>query len=239
MRRAFPPYLQLGPNPPVRSFPALRDMLTRMRPRHGVAALRRFVQAQPVERCELCAAMIGDRHPHLLEPGEGRLLCACLACAYAAGARADGRFRLVPDRVEALADFRISDAEWHALGLPVEMAWLFHSTPAGRPIAVHPGPAGATQSLVMPDAWQALVARNPILANFEADVEALLVNRTGGRQGYYRVPIDRCFELVGLIRTQWQGWSGGDAVWQAIDDYFARLAPGEQTTRDSAGGRAA
>jgi hypothetical protein len=86
-------------------------MLTRMRPRSGVAALRRFVQAQPVERCELCAAVIGERHPHLLEPAEGRLLCACLACGHAAGAPPDGRFRLVPNRAEVLADFRISDAE--------------------------------------------------------------------------------------------------------------------------------
>ena len=78
---------------------------------------------------------------------------------------------------------------------------------------------------------QALVARNPVLATFEADVEALLVNRTNGRRLYYRVPIDRCFELVGLIRTQWQGWSGGDAVWQAIDEYFARLAPDAERFR--------
>jgi hypothetical protein len=201
-------------------------MLTRIRPRSGVAALRRFVQSQPVERCELCAAAIGDTHSHLLEPAEGRLLCACLACAYSAGARLDGRFRVVPNRVEALTEFRLSDAEWHALGLPVEMAWLYDSTPAGRPIAVHPGPAGATHSLVAPEAWAAMAAHNPVLGTFEPDVEALLVNRIGGRRGYYRVPIDRCYELVGLIRMRWQGWSGGDAVWQAIDDYFARLAPG-------------
>lgn len=206
-------------------------MLTRTRPRNGVAALRRFVQSQPVERCELCAATIGDTHSHLLEPSEGRLLCACLACAYSVGERPDGRFRLVPNRVEALAEFRLGDAEWHALGLPVEMAWLLHSTPAGRPIAFHPGPAGATQSLVAPEAWAALVARNPVLKTFEADVEALLVNRTNGRRGYYRVPIDRCFELVGLIRTQWQGWSGGDAVWQAINEYFARLVPAPNVGR--------
>jgi hypothetical protein len=105
------------------------------------------------------------------------------------------------------------------------MAWLFHSTPAGRPIAFHPGPAGTTQSLVAVDAWAALIARNPVLATFEDDVEALLVNRINGRRLYYQVPIDCCFELVGLIRMHWQGWSGGDTVWQAIDEYFARLAP--------------
>ena len=147
----------------------------------------------------------------------------------------------MPNRVEALRDFRISDAEWQALGLPVEMAWLFHSTPVGRPIAVHPGPAGATQSLVAPEAWKALVARTRSWRRSRPMSRRCYVNRTGGRRGYYRVPIDRCFELVGLIRTQWQGWSGGDAVWQAIDDYFVRLAPGDRAAAgtSAAGGRAA
>ena len=35
----------------------------------------------------------------------------------------------------------------------------------------------------------------------QPDVEALLVNRVGGRRLYYLAPIDVCFELVGLMRT--------------------------------------
>ncbi len=200
-------------------------MLTRAHPRRGIAALRRFVQSQSVERCELCGAPIAQDHAHILEPASGHLLCACLACAYSAGERPDGRYRRVPNRVEALSDLHMSNAEWHALGLPIDMAWLFYSTQAGRPIALYPGPMGATQSLLGLDAWEAIVSRNPSLDELEPDVEALLVNRMNGRRAYYRVPIDRCYELVGLIRRHWQGWSGGDAVWQAIDDFFAKLAP--------------
>jgi hypothetical protein len=37
------------------------------------------------------------------------------------------------------------------------------------------------------------------------------------------VPIDRCFALVGLIRTHWRGLSGGAEAWQAIRDFFAQL----------------
>jgi hypothetical protein len=146
-------------------------MLTRTRPRRGITALRRFVQSQPVERCELCAAPIPQDHAHVLELASGDLLCACLACAYSAGERLDGRYRRVPSRVEALTYFRISDAEWHALGLPIDMAWLFYSTQAGRPIALYPGPMGATQSLLGLDAWATIVSRNPSLGEFEPDVE--------------------------------------------------------------------
>jgi Family of unknown function (DUF5947) len=199
-------------------------MLTRTRPRRGIAALRRFVNSQPITRCELCAAPIDEeRHTHLFEPANGRLLCACPLCACTLGEATDGRYRAVPDRVEALPDFRIADADWQALGLPVDIAWLVYSTPLAGPVAFYPGPAGTTQMPLAPDAWSALVAHNPILAALAPDVEALLANRMRGRRLYYRVPIDRCYELVGLIRTQWQGWSGGDEVWRAIEDYFGRL----------------
>jgi hypothetical protein len=55
------------------------------------------------------------------------------------------------------------------------------------------------------------------------DVEALLVNRVGTKRDYYLVPIDVCFELVGLIRVHWRGLSGGDLVWDEIEKFFARL----------------
>jgi Family of unknown function (DUF5947) len=62
-----------------------------------------------------------------------------------------------------------------------------------------------------------------VLRDLQPDVEALLVNRTKGCREYYRVPIDRCYLLVGLIRTHWRGLSGGSEAWDAIDGFFARL----------------
>ena len=78
-----------------------------------------------------------------------------------------------------------------------------------RVVALYPSPAGATESLVTPEAWEALVAENPVLRDFEPDVEALLVNRVGEARECYRVGIDECYKLVGLIRTHWRGLSGG------------------------------
>jgi hypothetical protein len=42
---------------------------------------------------------------------------------------------------------------------------------------------------------------------------------------YYRAPIDQCFRLVGIIRRNWRGLSGGGEVWKAIDGFFRELAP--------------
>ena len=47
------------------------------------------------------------------------------------------------------------------------------------------------------------------------------MNRIGHSRGfshpeYYIVPIDECFKLVGLIRSRWQGLSGGTEVWREI-----------------------
>jgi hypothetical protein len=103
------------------------------------------------------------------------------------------------------------------------MVFLFHSTPANRPIAIYPSPAGPTESLLGLDAWSRLVETNRVLAELEPDVEALLVNRTNGAREYYRVSIDRCYALVGLIRTQWRGLSGGSEVWTAVQDFFTAL----------------
>jgi len=126
----------------------------------------------------------------------------------------------------------MTDAEWDALRLRIDMAFLFHSTPERRPVALYPGPAGATESLLSLDAWEELVASNPALADLEPDVEALLVNRIDGAREYYRVPIDRCFALVGLIRTRWRGLSGGAEAWQAIHDFFAGLRNPAATRRE-------
>src|SRR4029077_10531570 len=85
--------------------------------------------------------------------------------------------------------------------------FLFHSTCANRPIAIYPSPAGPTESLLSLDAWARLVETNRVLAELEPDVEALLVNRTNGAREYYRVSIDRCYALVGLIRKHWRDLS--------------------------------
>jgi hypothetical protein len=88
---------------------------------------------------------------------------------------------------------------------------------------MYPSPAGATESQLPLEAWEVLVADNPVLAKLEPDVEALLVNRVGSARLYYLAPIDTCYRLVGLIRMYWRGLSGGETVWKEIGQYFERL----------------
>jgi hypothetical protein len=191
-----------------------------------VARLQQFARVPKIaaeEHCELCAAKIAADHPHLAEPAKRRLLCVCRGCALLLGNREDRRYVRVPELARILADFRLSDAEWDALSIPIGLAFFFHSTAEGRIVAFYPGPAGSTESLLDLAAWSGLIANNPALAELEPDVEALLVNRVNGAREYYAVPIDRCYGLVGLMRGRWQGVSGGREAWEAIDAFFNEL----------------
>ena len=91
----------------------------------------------------------------------------------------------MPRRARALPGFQLTDAQWDALLIPVGMAFFLHSSTEGRVLALYPSPAGATESLLPLEAWTELVAANPMLAEMEPDVEALLVNRVGGQREYY------------------------------------------------------
>lgn len=201
-------------------------MTASARPGNWVAKLQHFARGLPRmtdAQCDLCAASIPEMHSHLAEPESRRLLCVCRSCAMLLGNAENGRYKLVPERAQALSDFRLSDADWDVLGIPIGLAFFFHSTADGHVLAFYPGPAGPTESLLELSAWSQLVARNPVLAGFEPDVEALLVNRVNGARAYYRMPIDRCYALVGLIRSHWHGVTGGAEAWQAIDGFFAGL----------------
>jgi len=197
-----------------------------VRVRGALASLRRYVRLRAAavrERCELCGAELAAEHSHLIEPATRRLACTCEACAILFRERSTVRYRRVPRRVRYLADFRLTDAVWDGLGIPIDLAFFLHTTPAEGIIAVYPSPAGATESLVSSEAWEVLAAENPMLRDLEPDVEAILVNRVGGARESYRVGIDECYKLVGVIRTKWRGLSGGQDVWDEIGLFFAGL----------------
>jgi hypothetical protein len=195
-----------------------------------LAALRRYVRprAANVERCEMCSAELAAEHPHLVEPANRQLICACEACAILFSGQAETKYKRVPRRARALPDFQLTDGQWDSLMIPIQLAFFFQSTPDARVVALYPSPAGATESLLALDSWNEIVEDNPVLREMEPDVEALLVKRVGGVSEYYLVPIDECYKLVGLIRTHWRGLSGGTEVWREIAQFYARLQ--EQAT---------
>ncbi len=65
-----------------------------------------------------------------------------------------------------------------------------------------------------------MVAGDPLLQELTPDVEAVLLRRVDDGFECYLVPIDACYELVGLVRQYWEGFAGGEEVWQRIDDFF-------------------
>ncbi len=193
-------------------------------------ALRQFTQerkpARPsLEHCELCSEAIAPTHRHLLDLSNRTMLCTCNACSLLFGREgaASGKYRLLPQRYLFLPDFHMTEEQWDALMIPVNMVYIFRNTAAGYVSAFYPSPAGATESLLNLENWEVLVANNPILNELEPDVEALLINRVKNEQQYYIVPIDACYKLVGLIRMHWRGLSGGTEVWKEIGAFFTDL----------------
>lgn len=210
-----------------------------LRKRNAFNTLRQFAREEaPREaaaaHCELCSEPIPpSRHRHLLDMSSRQVVCACDACALLfqdtrASAFSTNEYKLIPRDARALPDFRMTDAQWNSLGLPINLAFFIRRAPDGeatgdKVTARYPSPAGGTESTLPLEAWSAIVADNPVLEQMKPDVEALLVNRVDEGEAYYLAPIDACYELVGLIRLHWRGFSGGDAVWNEIDRFFDRL----------------
>jgi hypothetical protein len=187
----------------------------------------------PLERCELCSAGLHSVHQHLIEIARRRLLCVCDACAVLFTSQTSAKYKRVPRQIRNLGDFKITDDQWDSLMIPIGMAFFSYNSSERKMVAVYPSPAGPTESLLSLEAWQEIEQQNPVLRSMEPDVEALLVNRVtraahnGGSTagpGYFLVPIDECYRLVGMIRQNWRGFSGGVEAWSKIGQFFEELS---------------
>ncbi|MDT5122178.1 MAG: hypothetical protein QOC96_1660 [Acidobacteriota bacterium] len=186
--------------------------------------LRRFVrQRAPLEQCDMCSAGLAAEHQHLVDPLSRQIVCACDPCAILFSNQGTTKYKRVPRDVRFLPKFQLTDVQWDGLMIPINIAFFFHSTPDAKVIALYPSPAGPTESLLALDSWDEIVEENAILKKMSPDVEALLVNRVRDAREYYLVPIDECYKLVGLIRANWRGLSGGTQVWEEIGRFFDEL----------------
>ena len=215
-------------------------MTTRARPLSGLRRLSRPAPeplsggvepttpttSPPAESCEMCRVEVGPRHGHVADVDGHRLLCTCRPCyllftGHGAGA---SRYLAVPEEWRRVDDVAISQGQWDSLQFPVDLAFLFRQTGADAFMAYYPGPGGATESLLDLASWDDVMTTNPVLQQVQTDVEAILLRRMkGGVFHTYLVPIDRCYELVGIVRESWSGFSGGAEVWARIDGFFDDL----------------
>ena len=175
----------------------------------------------PLERCDLCNTTLPDDHRHMLHLVDRRIVCTCEACwALHSG---DPEYRPTGKRTLWLDGLQCSNEVWATFQIPIGLAFFMRSTVTDSVVAFYPSPAGATESELALEAWEPLVRANPILEQLEPDAEALVVNRLAEPAQNVILPIDQCYALVGLIKSRWQGISGGGAIEEAVPQFFAAI----------------
>lgn len=180
---------------------------------------------QEGERCEMCAVPIDDWHGHVVDIEHRGLMCTCRPCAllFTQEGAGSGRYKAVPEHYRYAAAVPLAEATWDSMEIPVATAFFFQNSALDRTVAFYPSPAGATESLLSLEAWTDLLAAIPEFADLRPDVEALLVYKGDSGFEFFAVPIDACYQLVGLVRMHWQGFDGGEQAWAEIHKFFAGL----------------
>ena len=180
------------------------------------------------ERCEMCAESIADEHQHVVNVGGRQLMCVCRGCYLLfTDPHAELRYRAVPDRYLAFTEFALDRRAWEAMQIPVGMAFFFTNSALDRTVAFYPGPAGACESELDLDMWDAIRAADRRVELLADDVEALLVRVPeieSAQPQTFLVPIDACYEFVGGLRMLWRGFDGGQQAREFIDAFFAQVA---------------
>jgi hypothetical protein len=174
------------------------------------------------EACDLCKTRIAAAHEHIVDPGTRKIECVCQACAILFGSPGQ-KYRRVPKRVRFLPEFRMTDAQWDSLAIPVGIVFFMKGGNDNRILALYPSPAGAVESLLALDTWKEIEDDNPQARQLEPDVEGLLAYRIGAVREHYILPVDECFRLIGMVRLGWKGLSGGASLWRETTDFLNTL----------------
>jgi hypothetical protein len=195
----------------------------------SVQSLRKFsakakvAKRVEIDRCDLCAATLSRNHQHLIDPKTRKLVCSCDGCSVLFDGNGATQYRRIPRRVHYLSEFYVEDAVWTRLSVPIGLVFFYRSSHAQRIVALYPSPAGLTEVLLEDETWYQLAQASPAIRELREDVEALLVNRLREAREYFIAPIDRCFELAGVVRAHWKGFTGGDAVWAEVAGFMSTL----------------
>ncbi len=129
-----------------RSFAALQDLL------------KRKATPPPGERCDYCAVPLATEHSHMIDLHARRIMCACRPCylVFEPQGAAQGRYKAVPTRFLEIEGFQLDSTQWDDLGIPIGLAFFFFNSVEKKMAAFYPGPAGATESLLSLEGWEAI-----------------------------------------------------------------------------------
>jgi len=135
---------------------------------NAFASLRHLARKRlSVECCDMCTSELPPGHQHLIDPLARKIVCACNACAILFSNQGGTKYKRVPRRIRFLPTFKMSEAQWESLMIPIEMSFFFRSGNSGKVCAFYPGPAGATESLLSLEAWADIEEENPALREME------------------------------------------------------------------------
>ena len=178
-------------------------------------------EAPGTERCEMCRAVLDDRHGHLVDMDKRSIVCACRACylLFTHEGAAGGRYKAVPERIGHDPARPLADADWSELQIPVAMAFFFVNSALGRVVAGYPSPGGVTECELDLEAWDRLAAAYPLFGEMAPDTEAIFVHK----DEVFLIAIDMCYSLVGELRMYWQGFDGGTEAREALEKFLAGL----------------
>jgi hypothetical protein len=131
--------------------------------------------------------------------------------------------RAVPPRSE-IVEVDVAAEDLTSLGVPVGLAFFFYSSRLEQWSVGFPSPAGATEAELGDGVWDAFLSKEKLPRRIRHDVEGFLVrtDRGAAPRGFI-VPIDVCYDLVGLLRRRWRGMDGGDEARAAIGTFFDSL----------------
>jgi hypothetical protein len=181
----------------------------------------------------LCGIEITAEHGHLCQPDAHRIVCCCQACGILFQSGRLRKFRWIPRSGRSLPQWSWPDETWKQLEVPAGLAFLFRNSVADQLVGVHPSPAGAVEFSPSSAEWQRLCRHHAELQTIRDDVEALLVNRGTNATQMVIAPIDRCYELVGIVRKHWSGITGGQQVQQQIRNFIDGLDSPTRHVRDT------
>ena len=167
--------------------------------------LKKKPRSAPGERCDYCSVPLDSEHSHLIDLKSRRILCSCRPCYIVFQPQGAAQGRYKP------VPSRYAEVEGFSVG---DGEWDSLQIPI-RPSLVASSCSMRSDSelsrALLPTPPARIVDQSPLI-----------------------VPIDAAYELVGLMRTSWRGFDGGEEAWKRIDAFFSKIserAQGRVTAR--------